>query len=282
MLNSKSKETKSLLITGCSTGIGYYCAHAAQKDGWNILATARKPEDVERLKTEGLKAFRLDYTDKQSMVDAVEWALQEGDGTIDAVFQNGAYAQAGAVEDLPTDALREQFETNFFGWHELNRLILPLMRKQVHGRVIFCSSILGVAPMPWRGAYNASKFAIEGLMLTMRQELHDTNIQIALIEPGPIESRIAQNSMPHFEKNIDVENSPFAADYQAQLERMGPKGSANKYRLGPDAVYDVLKHALTSASPKIHYPVTTPAKFGFLMRRFFPEKIFHNNLRKSG
>lgn len=277
MLNSKS-----LLITGCSTGIGYYCAHAAKKDGWNVLATARKPEDVERLKEEGLNAFRLDYTDKQSMVDAVNWALEQTGGTLDAVFQNGAYAQAGAVEDLPTDALRQQFETNFFGWHELNRLIVPLMRAQNHGRIIFCSSILGVAPMPWRGAYNASKFALEGLMLTMRQELHDTNIEIAMIEPGPITSKIAQNSLPHFEKHIDVEKSPFADQYEAQFERMGPKGSANKYRLGPEAVYDVLDHALTSKSPKIHYPVTTPAKFGFLMRRFFPEKVFHNILRKGG
>lgn len=271
---------KTLLITGCSTGIGYHAAHAAKADGWRVFATARKPEDVDKLTAEGFDAHHLDYTDNASMEATIEWLLAETGGTLDALFQNGAYAQPGAVEDLPTEALRLQFETNFFGWHTLNRLIIPIMRRQGHGRIIFCSSILGVAPMPWRGAYNASKFAIEGLMLTLRQELAGSGIEISLIEPGPITSRIAQNSMPHFERHIDVPNSVHADDYQAQLERMGPKGSVNKYRLEPDAVYKVLKHALTSPSPHVHYPVTTPAKIGFFMRRFFPSKLFHKILSK--
>lgn len=271
---------KTLLITGCSTGIGYHAAHAAKADGWRVFATARKAEDVVKLTDEGFDAYLLDYDDMASIKTAVTWLLTITGGTLDAMFQNGAYAQPGAVEDLPTEALRRQFETNFFGWHELNRHIIPIMRRQGHGRIVFCSSILGVAPMPWRGAYNASKFAIEGLMLTLRQELAGAGIDISLIEPGPITSRIAQNSMPHFERYIDVANSPHADDYQAQLERMGPKGSVNKYRLEPDAVYKVLKHALTSPSPHVHYPVTTPAKIGFFMRRFFPSKLFHKILSK--
>ena len=166
--------TRSILITGCSSGIGYDAAHGMKRAGWRVFATCRKEADCERLRSEGLESFRLDYTDEASIGAAVDEVLERTGGTLDAVFNNGAYGCPGAVEDLPTGALREIFETNLFGYHELTRRIVPVMRKQGHGRIVNCSSVLGLVPMRWRGAYVATKFAMEGLTETFRIEMADT------------------------------------------------------------------------------------------------------------
>ncbi len=170
-------KKRTILVTGCSSGIGAYCAEALKRDGWRVLATARKPDDIERLRASGFETFHLDYRDPVSIKRLVDSVLEATGGTLYALFNNGGYAQPGAVEDVPMDALREQFETNFFGWHDLTRRILPVMRAQGHGRIVFNSSILGIVPQKWRGAYNASKHALEGLMLTMRMELEGSGIK---------------------------------------------------------------------------------------------------------
>ena len=198
-------------MTGCSSGIGAFCAEALRQDGWRVFATARKPEDIERLKYTGFETFFLDYRDPVSIKRLVDDVLATSGGTLDALFNNGGYAQPGAVEDLPMDALREQFETNVFGWHDLTRRIVPVMRDQGHGRIVFNSSILGLVPQKWRGAYNASKHAIEGLMLTMRMELEGSGIKVSMINPGAIESKIAVNAAAMADKYIDMVNSPHAA-----------------------------------------------------------------------
>jgi NAD(P)-dependent dehydrogenase (short-subunit alcohol dehydrogenase family) len=177
---------KSILITGCSSGIGYAAAHGLRARGWRVFAACRKAEDCARLRAEGFDAPLLDYTDEDSIHEALEQVLEATNGTLDALFNNGAYAIPGAVEDMPTDALRAIFESNFFGWHTLTRAVLPVMRAQGHGRIVQCSSVLGLITMPWRGAYNASKFALEGLTDTLRQEMRDTPIHVVLIEPGPV------------------------------------------------------------------------------------------------
>lgn len=271
---------KSIIVTGCSSGIGAYCARALKKDGWRVFATVRKPEDLKPLEEDGIEALLMDYCDEASIAALVEEVLKRTGGTLDALFNNGAYGQAGAVEDLPTAALREQFETNLFGWHDLTRRIVPVMRAQGHGRIVQCSSILGLLPYRWRGAYTASKYALEGLSLTLRMELDGSGVFVSLIEPGPIESRFTANSLLAVQRHIDVENSVHAKDYQRQLARLSGTGLVNRHKLGPDAVYKVLLHALTAQRPHPHYLVTKPAKQGTLLKRLLPADLFYRLMRR--
>ncbi|MBD8556970.1 SDR family oxidoreductase [Rhizobium sp. CFBP 8762] len=276
------KAQRSIIITGCSSGIGAWCARALQRDGWRVFATVRKTEDLKALTSDGIEAFIMDYTQPDTISSLVKAVLTRTGGTLDALFNNGAYGQPGAVEDLTTEVLRQQFETNVFGWHELTRQVIPIMRRQGHGRIVQCSSVLGIVPYRWRGAYNASKFALEGLSLTLRMELSGTGIHVSLIEPGPIASKFTANALLHVEKNIDVENSVHAEDYRRQLRRLKGEAPPAKGKLEPDAVYKVLAHALTARNPKPHYPVTTPAKQGMLLKKLLPAATFYRIIAKFG
>ena len=272
---------RSILVTGCSSGIGAHCARALKADGWHVFATARKPEDLETLEREGFETLYLDYTEPQSIATVADHVLTMTDGRLNALFNNGAYAQAGAVEDLPVEALRHQLETNVIGWHDLTRRIVPAMRRQGSGRIVINSSILGVTPIKWRGAYAASKFALEGLMGCMALELRGSGVSVSLIEPGPVTSKIATNGLYWFEKYIDHEHSVHREEYQAQLTRLRQGGTTSSMKLGPEAVYKVLDHALNARRPRMHYPVTLPAKAGFLMRRFLPFPLYYRMLAGS-
>ncbi|SPH24809.1 D-beta-hydroxybutyrate dehydrogenase [Defluviimonas aquaemixtae] len=263
--------SKSILITGCSSGIGYDAAHGLKRAGWQVFATCRKDEDCARLRDEGLESFRLDYSDTNSVAAAFEEALRRTGGTLDAVFNNGAYGCPGAVEDLPTEALREIFETNLFGYHELTRRVIPIMRSQGHGRIVNCSSVLGFVPMRWRGAYVATKYAMEGLTDVLRLEMADTPVRIILIEPGPITSRIRVNSIPHFERWIDWKNSPRKEQYQKTLlKRLYEERPPDQFELPPAAVTAKLIRALDSPNPKPRYFVTLPTYFMDIARRILP------------
>ncbi|MGX5804831.1 SDR family oxidoreductase [Bradyrhizobium sp. Arg314] len=275
-----AKELRTVIVTGASSGIGAYCARALKAEGWRVFATARKLADISALEADGIEAFYLDYREPQSIAALVDAVLERTGGTLDALFNNGAYAQPGAVEDLPVAALREQFEANFFGWHDLTRRVVPIMRRQGHGRLIHCSSILGLAPVRFRGAYSASKHAIEGLMLCMRQELEGSGIHLSLIEPGPVTSKIASNGLPWFVRNIDVENSVHRADYQAQLARLQAGGSVSKLKPGPEIVHRALRHALLSQRPRPHYVVTVPAKIGAVLKRILPASLLYRVLAR--
>ncbi|WP_425467423.1 SDR family oxidoreductase [Peteryoungia ipomoeae] len=270
---------RSIIVTGCSTGIGAYCARALKRDGWQVFATVRKTEDGDALKSEGIDVFLMDYTDPASIEALVASVFERTDGRLDALFNNGAYGQPGAVEDLPTDALRAQFETNLFGWHDLTRRVIPTMRAQGSGRIVQCSSILGLLPYRWRGAYTASKYALEGLSLTLRMELEGSGVQVSLIEPGPIESRFTANALTHIRQAIDLEGSVHAEDYRRQLARLQGTGPINRSKLGPEAVYDVLTHALTARRARPHYLVTKPAKQGALLKRLLPADLFYRLMR---
>lgn len=272
-------ERPTIIITGCSSGIGAYCARALASDGWRVFATVRKPEDREPLEADGIEALLMDYTDEASIAALVDTVTERTGGRIDALFNNGAYGQPGAVEDLSTAVLRRQFEANFFGWHELTRRVIPLMRRRGAGRIVQCSSILGLLPYRYRGAYTASKYALEGLSVTLRMELDGTGIHVSLIEPGPIESRFTANALKMIEENVDLENSAHAAEYKRQLARLDGTGPVNRYKLGPDAVYKVLRHALTATRPRPHYPVTVPARRGLLLKRLLPADLFYRLMR---
>jgi NAD(P)-dependent dehydrogenase (short-subunit alcohol dehydrogenase family) len=275
------QKKKSILITGCSSGIGHYCATQLHNRGYQVFATARKESDVRALIEQGLNGLLLDLLDPSSVESAVDIVLNQTGGTLDALFNNGAYGLAGAVEDLTRDTLRIQFETNVFGWLQLTNLIIPVMRKQGHGRIIQNSSILGVITMPYRGAYNASKFAIEGLTDTLRQELHHTNIKLSLIEPGPIESKFRANAFKAFQEHIDMQNSVHKEQYQSMITRLQKEGPAAPFTLPASAVYKKLLHALESKRPKVRYPVTFPAHLFVFLKRILPDTWMDKLLLKA-
>lgn len=258
---------KAVLITGCSSGIGECVAAGLKARGYQVFASARKPDDVARLADEGYEAVRLDLCDAESIETALEALLARSGGRLYGLFNNGAYGQPGAVEDLSTDALRAQFETNFFGWHELTCRVLPVMRRQGYGRIIQNSSVLGLVALKWRGAYNASKFAIEGLTDTLRMELSGSDIHVSLIEPGPIESRFRENAYEAFKANIDTESSPHREAYRRVQARLESEGNVQPFTLSGDAVLKKVVHALQSRRPKPRYYVTVPTyALGFARR----------------
>jgi short-subunit dehydrogenase len=273
-------SSKTILITGCSTGIGYVTALELKKYGHNVIATARKPEDVSRLQQNGFTAIQLDLADSNSIQMAVNEAIKLTDGKIDALFNNAAFGQPGAVEDLSRDVLRFQFETNLFGTHELTNLILPLMRKQGHGRIIYNSSILGFVAMTYRGAYNASKFALEGLADTLRLELYGTNIYISLIEPGPILSDFRKNAFSLYKKNIDPTYSYHKNAYQIMEARLEKEGAAAPFTLPAQVVAKKVIHALEARKPKMRYYVTFPTYLFAFLKRILPMSWLDALLRK--
>ncbi|DAB32041.1 MAG TPA: short-chain dehydrogenase [Sulfurospirillum sp. UBA11407] len=259
----------NILLTGCSSGIGYFCAHELAKNGYQVYATCKEEKDVQRLQTEGLKAYKLDLRDSKSIAEALAWVVMQTDGKIDVLFNNGAYGQPGAVEDLKRSVLTEQFETNVFGTQELTNLVIPFMRKNGFGRVIYNSSVLGFVAMKYRGAYNASKFAIEGLCDTMRLELKGSGVAVVLIEPGPIRSDFRKNALAKFKEHIDVEASAHKEIYKKTLQRLQGEGDA-PFTLNPEAVYQVLIEAIKSKKPYARYRVTIPTKLFSFLKRVLP------------
>ena len=274
---------KTILITGCSSGIGLDCAIHLQKRGWQVLATCRKQVDCERLISEfGLLSFVIDYEKPETITTGVQTALKHADGRIDAVFNNGAYAIPGAVEDVPVEAMRAIFEANFFGWHALNRLIIPHMRAQGGGRILQNSSVLGFAAMRYRGAYNATKFAIEGLTDTMRMELAGSGVEMILIEPGPIRTKIRENSYPHFQKWITVKGTAHEGFYRKalipRLTAVNPK--KDMFELEAEAVTKAVLHALESPKPRLRYRITWATSFMMIFKRLMPTRLMDKIARR--
>jgi NAD(P)-dependent dehydrogenase (short-subunit alcohol dehydrogenase family) len=263
---------RSILITGCSSGIGLASVRAMRDRGWRVFATARNDADLAWLKAkEGVESVYLDYTEPDSIAACAETVLAATGGTLDALFNNGAYGQPGAVEDVPVDALRAQFEANVFGWHDLTNRFIPAMRRQGHGRIVQCSSVLGMVAAPYRGAYCASKFALEALADTMRVELAGTGIHVVLIEPGPIESRFVEHALEAYRRNIELENSPHAETYKARIAAM-ERGGTSTFKLGPEAVAAKLIKAVESSKPKPRYYVTVPTYLAALFKRVLPAR----------
>lgn len=248
--------------------------------GWNVIAAARKEKDVARLKSEGFEAVCLDYAEPASIADCAEKVLELTGGKLFALFNNGAYGQPGAVEDLTVEVLRAQFEVNFFGWHDLTRRLIPAMRAERAGRIVQCSSILGFISPPFRGAYNASKYALEALSDAMRFELHGTGIMVSLIEPGPIESRFVENALAALQRNVDITNSPHSERYKKSLKRL-EGGGAKRFKLGPEAVLKKLIHAVESPSPRVRYYVTLPTYMAALGKRIFPQSLNDALIRRG-
>lgn len=275
-------EQRAVVVTGCSSGIGYCVAHGLRQAGYRVFATARNDSDVDRLAVEGLESLKLDLADSNSIRAAVEEVLDRSGNAVYGVFNNGAYGQPGAVEDLSREVLREQFETNLFGTHELTTLLLPAMRSRGEGRIIQNSSVLGLIALAYRGAYTASKFALEGLTDTLRLELRGSGIFVSIIEPGPILSRFRANAYQAFQRNIDVERSIHRNAYQAMVGRFIAPGPVAPFTLPPEAVLKRVIHALESPRPKARYCVTFPAYLFAILRRLLPHSGLDEVLFRIG
>jgi short-subunit dehydrogenase len=270
---------KTILITGCSSGIGYNSAKTLQERGYEVYTTARKKEDIQRLQDEGFFCTYLDYDDKKSITNTIKEVLNKTNSKLDAVFNNGAYGQPGALEDISREVLEQQFSTNVFGWHQMIQEILPIMRKQGYGRIIQNSSVLGLIALKNRGCYVASKYAIEGLSDTLRLELKNTNIHISLIEPGPIVSKFRENAYKKFIENIDIENSFNKDIYEKQIKRFNSNKN-DPFTLNEEAVTKQLIKALESKNPKARYFVTFPTYLFAYTKRLLPDFLMDKILSR--
>lgn len=276
-----SDHPRTVLITGCSSGIGRALARGLRARGWRVFATARRATDVDDLAAEGFEARRLDLAEPESLQVTAREVLAACDGDLYGLINNGAYGQPGAVEDLSRAALRAQFETNVFGTQELTNQLLPAMRRRGRGRIVQISSLLGFVCLPYRGAYNASKYALEALSDTLRLELAGTGIHVALIEPGPIRSRFRINAYRAFQAHVDVPRSPHRALYEQVAERLLAPEDA-PFTLPPEAVLAPALHALTHPRPRIRYRVTVPARVLAPLKRLLPDRTLDRLLRRVG
>ncbi|MEZ5854739.1 MAG: SDR family NAD(P)-dependent oxidoreductase [Hyphomicrobiaceae bacterium] len=266
-------DQKSILITGCSTGIGLAAARTLRAKGWRVLATARRPEDLERLEREhGLEALALELRDEASIARCAAEALRRTDGQLFALYNNAAYGVIGAVEDLPANVLREQLEVNVVAAHELTRRVVPAMRRAGRGRIVMCSSVLGFVSGPFRGAYSASKFALEALSDSLRVELRPAGIHVSLLEPGPIESHFLATTVSGFTSQIEMQRSPHRESYERRLKQM-QSGQGSPFKLGPEAVVDRLVHALEARRPKARYRIGIMTKGAYVLKRLLPDAL---------
>lgn len=265
--------TRNVLVTGASRGIGYCVAQGLRElEGYQVYVTARKPEDIARLEAEGFRVIPLDLADAKSVQDCAYELMMRTNNELYGLFHNGGFGQAGALEDISRPALEYQFAVNVFGWHQLTTLLLPLMRQRNEGRIIYNSSVLGFISLPFRGAYNASKHAVEGLADTLRLELFNTDIKVVLIEPGPITSLFRKNSLKMLRDNVDIDASVFRDQYRGAIARLAKEGPAAPFTLPPTAVLECVRDALQSPEPKVRYRVTKPTKFFAILKRVLPSR----------
>jgi NAD(P)-dependent dehydrogenase (short-subunit alcohol dehydrogenase family) len=270
-----SHEERSILITGCSTGIGLAAARALKSRGWRVLATARRVEDLERLEREnGLEALQLELKDEGSIARCAEEALRRTDGRLYALYNNAAYGVIGAMEDVSAGVLRDQLEVNVVAASELTRKVVPAMRRAGRGRIVMCSSVLGLVSGPYRGAYCASKYALEALADAMRIELAPAGIRVSLLEPGPIESHFLATTVSTFTSQIEVARSPHREAYERRLQQMqSGQAKGSFFKLGPDAVVAKLVHALESPRPRARYKIGVMTKGASLLKRLLPDAL---------
>ncbi|MDW4500543.1 SDR family NAD(P)-dependent oxidoreductase [Sulfitobacter sp. D35] len=273
---------KSILITGCSSGIGRDAALELKRRGWRVFAACRKETDCAAMRDLGLESPRLDYEDPATIEAAVSSVLEATGGTLDALFNNGAYAIPGPVEDIPADAMRAIFEANLIGWHDLTVRLIPVMRRQGHGRIVNCSSVLGFVHAPWRGAYVATKFALEGLTATLRLEMRGTGIEVVLIEPGPIATEFRSNAIGQFERWVDWKSSARRTEYEAQLlDKLYKRGAGDRFEKSASAVTARLIEALEARHPKPQYFVTVPTHAAGFLRRILPARLLDRLVRNG-
>ncbi len=270
MQAQERNEKKSVLITGCSSGIGRCLALGLRRRGYRVFATARKAADVAMLARRGYESLCLDLESSDSIAQAIDTVLSRTGGSLYALINNGAYGQPGAVEDLTRETLRRQFEINVFGTQELTNRLMPVFRQQGYGRIVQISSVLGFVCLAYRGAYNATKHALEALSDTLRLELRGSGIYVSLVEPGPIASRFRANSYAAFKANINTVDSAHRDTYAFIERRLAGQRGEPPFTLPPNAVLKKVIHALEAQHPKVRYRVTMPTHFFAALKRMLP------------
>lgn len=274
--------TRSILITGCSSGIGYDAAHGLRERGWRVFASCRQEADCERLRGEGFESPRIDHEDPASIVEGLTEVFEATDGTLDALFNNGAWGMPALVEDTPREAMEAIFSANLFGVHDLTRRVIPAMRRQGHGRIVNNSSVLGLVGVPFRGPYVATKFALEGLTDTLRMEMRGTGIHVVLIEPGPIGTAFRRNAALRYERWIDPASSARADEYRLKVEkRLYAPDGPDRFELPPSAVTAKLVRALEARRPRARYFVTTPTYIAGYLRHILPTRAADSLLARQ-
>jgi NAD(P)-dependent dehydrogenase (short-subunit alcohol dehydrogenase family) len=271
---------RSVLVTGASTGIGHEAARMLRGRGYRVLATARKADDLATLAAEGFEALPLDLGHPDSVAACASAAIDRTGGGPWALFNNAGFGLPGAVEDLTRAALRAQFEVNLFGTVDLTVRLLPAMRRAGAGRVVMNSSVLGFVSLPLRGAYTASKHALEAIADTLRLELHGTGVCVSLIEPGPVRSRFRENALAAFAEHVDPERSPFAARYTRATARGFAAINEPPFTLPPKAVARAVLKALSARRPRARYRVTLPAHALGVLTRVLPDRALDALLRR--
>ncbi|HMO49892.1 MAG TPA: SDR family NAD(P)-dependent oxidoreductase [Kiritimatiellia bacterium] len=273
---------KTVVVTGCSTGIGRAAAALLKDQGWQVVATARKDGDLESLSAEGFFAVKLDTADAGSVARAADEILDRLGGTVGVVVNNAGFGQVGAIEDLSRELLDYQFQVNVIGMQDFTNRLLPAMRRQGYGRIINISSVLGQVSLPYLGVYSASKFAMEALSDALRVELRGTGIAVSLVEPGPIATAFGENAAGRAEATLNADRTAHRAYYEAELRQRKMSGiRPARFTLGPEAVARKILHAASSPRPRIRYPVTLPAYLGLIVRRFAPARVIDAIMAKK-
>jgi NAD(P)-dependent dehydrogenase (short-subunit alcohol dehydrogenase family) len=272
--------SKAVLITGCSSGIGWATAKRLSEVGWRVYATARNVEKVAPLQESGCRLLPLDVTDEDSMASAVEEVERE-EGVVGALVNNAGYSQSGAVEAVPMEKVRAQFETNVFGLVRMCQLVLPRMRKQGYGRIVNVSSMGGKLTFPGAGYYHASKHAVEAISDALRFEVEGFGVKVSVIEPGLIRTGFANAAVGSMDGQ---EEGPYAGFDEAVARATTEnyeQGPISRLAGEPEAVAEAIEHALSARSPRSRYAVTPSAHLFLGLRRLLPDGVWDATLRTS-
>ena len=272
------EKSRPVLITGCSTGIGRATAERLADDGWNVHATARQPDSIEQLAARGCKIHALDVTDERSMGSAV--AEVESDGPIGALINNAGYSQSGAIETIPMESLRRQFETNVFGLMRMCQLVLPSMRRAGSGRIVNLSSMGGKLTFPGGGVYHATKHAVEALSDALRFEVSGFGVDVVVIEPGLIVTEFGETASASM---ADIEHGPYAK-FNATVAKVTANAYAGpmaRLGAGPDAVARKIARALSARRPATRYKVTPSAQVVMGLRRVMTDRMWDRAVRSQ-
>jgi len=275
-----NKLKKTILIIGSSSGIGYETA-ISSSDQFNVIATVRQAADLKRLNELSIKTYLLDMSDLSSINPTITKIFQDHMGDIDAIFINAGYGQPGALEDLPLEALKKQFDVNLFAPFEIAKSVIPFFRQRGEGKIIFNSSILGFISLPYRSAYNSSKHALESIASTLRLELKSTNIFISVIQPGPIDTKFRSTSFSMFDKYIDQKESHHQSQYVFMIDRLTSLKASTGFTLSPSSCSSVVKKIMLSPKPKNYYRITFPTKLFYWLDKILPSTLMDRLLYKS-
>ena len=274
--------SKAVLITGCSSGIGQATAEHLVGKGWNVYATARRPESIADLEGKGCRTLALDVTDEASMQAAVK-AVEEAEGAVGVLVNNAGYSQSGPVEDVPMDQVRRQFETNVFGLARMCQLVLPGMRRQGWGRIVNISSMGGRLVFPGGGYYHGTKYAVEAISDALRFEVAGFGVKVAVIEPGLIRTSFGDAAVGSIDESVPTDGpyAEFTAAVSATTKGAYDEGPMAKLGGGPDTVAKAVEKAISSRHPRTRYKVTASARMALATRRVLPDRGWDAFLRSQ-